>query len=237
MQKVKKINKTVLIIVSILIGITLYGIYFYNSNIYKEFEETEATKELIPYEEEKQNNNSNEEKRNNEIDEHSNINTNDEIIIVHITGAVKNWGIIELPTNSRMADAIEKAGGLTADADISRINLAYILEDGMKINIPSSNTTIENETNESNEDYISKGQEGDIISFSGKRTTDKINLVNINTATQTELETLPGIGTSTALKIINYRDENGKFEAIDDIKNVSGIGESKFNNIKHLIKI
>ena len=61
--------------------------------------------------------------------------------------------------------------------------------------------------------------------------------VNINTANQTELETLPGIGTATALKIINYRKENGKFKNIEDIKNVKGIGESKFNNIKELIVI
>lgn len=65
----------------------------------------------------------------------------------------------------------------------------------------------------------------------------KISKVNINNATQTELETLPGIGPSTALKIINYRKEKGKFNKIEDIKNVNGIGESKFNKIKEFIKI
>ena len=63
------------------------------------------------------------------------------------------------------------------------------------------------------------------------------SLININSATQTELETLPGIGPSTALKIIKYREENGKFNTIEDIKNVNGIGDSKFNNIKDLISI
>ena len=62
-------------------------------------------------------------------------------------------------------------------------------------------------------------------------------LININSATQTELETLPGIGPSTALKIIKYREENGKFNSIEDIKNVNGIGDSKFNNIKDLISV
>ena len=61
------------------------------------------------------------------------------------------------------------------------------------------------------------------------------SLININEATQTELETLPGIGPSTALKIISYREENGKFSSIEDIKKVSGIGENKFENIKGLI--
>ena len=71
-------------------------------------------------------------------------------------------------------------------------------------------------------------------------TTNKQNRnskVNINVATQSELESLPGIGPSTALKIVNYRKENGKFKTIDDIKQVSGIGDSKFNNIKNLIAV
>lgn len=75
------------------------------------------------------------------------------------------------------------------------------------------------------------------MDFSKNNSKSVNDVVNINTATQTELETLPGIGTSTALKIVNYRNENGKFESIEDIKNVSGIGEAKFNNIKRLICI
>ena len=70
-------------------------------------------------------------------------------------------------------------------------------------------------------------------SSSNKESAFKISVVNINTATQTELETLPGIGPSLALKIINYRKENGKFSSIEDIKNVSGIGDAKFENIKN----
>lgn len=247
MKKINKNTKVILIAILIFIGITLYGIYFYHSNIYEEFEESEATKELIPYEEDKQNTNtSGEDKTSNMVNEGDN--AEDEIIIVHITGAVRNWGIIELPVNSRIADAIEKAGGLTEEADISNINLAYILEDGMKINIPSIYDVIQSETKEeSEENYISKENGENIISSRGnnssvnnsrgKNSKTEENIVNINTATQTELETLPGIGTSTALKIINYRNENGRFETIDDIKNVSGIGDIKFNNIKDLICI
>lgn len=227
MKKINKKNSIILLSICILLGIISYGIYFYNSSMYEEFENTENVKELIPYEEEIQNTDNSE-----RID-----NSNNEVIIVHITGAVKNWGIIELPNNSRIADAIEKAGGLTEEADISNVNLAYPLEDGMKIKIPNINETIDNKNIDSIEDYISMESGENVTSSSKNKGTNKINIVNINTATQTELETLPGIGTSTALKIINYRNENGKFTSIEDIKNVSGIGENKFEAIKELICI
>lgn len=151
-------------------------------------------------------------------------------IKVHITGAIQKEGIVELEENSRIADAVEAAGGLKEDADMSKINLAYILEDGMKIKIPSVNDKDEHESDvkvTDNEEIV------DIIPESStKRGT---SIVNINKATQTELETLPGIGPSIALKIINYREENGKFSSIEDLKKVSGIGENKFDNIKELI--
>ena len=151
--------------------------------------------------------------------------------------------------NSRIADAIELAGGLKENADIEDINLAYVLEDGIKIYIPTKeeknkNTTQEKQTTE----YTSKSsstteqtQNSQASTTNANKntnnTTNKNEKVNINTATQTELETLPGIGPSTALKIINYRKENGKFKTIDDVKKVSGIGDSKFDKIKNFIKV
>jgi len=148
-------------------------------------------------------------------------------IIVHIIGEVNNPGIVELMIGQRIADAIEKAGGATNEADLSRVNLAYKVEDGQKICIPSVNC----EYFEDNM-YITKssGQTG--INEEKEEGGSKIN---INNASQTELEELPGIGPSTSLKIIQYRDENGKFEDIEDIKNVPGIGEAKFENIKESI--
>ncbi len=236
MKKINKKIKFVILSIIVLIITIIYAVYFYHSKIYKEFEETELTKELIPYEEDKQKTNANKEtKVDNLTDEEYKIDENDEVIIVHITGAVRNWGIIELPTNSRIADAIEKAGGLTEESDISNVNLAYILEDGMKVRIPSINDIVEDGKQEEN--YISKENGENVVDFSKNNSKSVNDVVNINTATQTELETLPGIGTSTALKIVNYRNENGKFESIEDIKNVSGIGEAKFNNIKRLICI
>ena len=161
-----------------------------------------------------------------------------EKIIIYVAGAVKNEGIYELDENSRIADSIEKAGGLTEDANISNINLAYVLEDGMKVYIPKNSE--KNEMKDDTDIYVSKESENTDTNTStkiSKNTSTKNNKININTATQTELETLPGIGPSTAIKIINYRKENGKFTNIEDIKKVSGIGDSKYAQIKDLIKI
>lgn len=149
-------------------------------------------------------------------------------IIVHITGEIINDGIIEIEEGSRIADVIEEAGGITEEADLSKVNLAYQVSDGQKIYIPNVNEE-DDESQSGSEEYITN-EAGDNVIIEGKGiNTEK---VNINTATQTELETLNGIGPSTALKIINYRNENGKFETIEDIKNVPGIGEQKFENIK-----
>lgn len=137
-----------------------------------------------------------------------------EQIIVHIAGEIKTPGIVKLKEGERIEDAIEKAGGLTENADISRVNLAYVLEDGVKIIIPKKNGESE-ESNIINED----AGEGIILEESFKE-ENKV-LININKATQTDLEKLTGVGASLASKIIEYRDKNGKFQAIEDIKNVS----------------
>lgn len=157
--------------------------------------------------------------------------TDTEKIVVHIMGAVKNEGILELNEGARVSDAINSAGGLAEDADMSKINLAYVLEDGVKIRIPSIN-------DEPTEEYITT--DGVEIVESSSQTTQnggnsKSGLININTANETELDSLPGIGPSIAAKIINYREENGDFASIEDIKNVNGIGDSKFEELKDLI--
>lgn len=150
-----------------------------------------------------------------------------ELVIVHITGAVKTPGIVKLPEGARIEDAIDKAGGLTEDADISDVNLAYVLEDGIKIKIP----TISEEKNE--EIIINSSGEGIVEKEISNNSENKI--ININKANETDLQTLPGIGASLAGRIVEYRDSNGKFNEIEDIKNVSGIGDSKYENIKNFI--
>ena len=166
-------------------------------------------------------------------------------IVIYITGAVKKEGIYEIKENSRISDAIEAAGGLLENANIKDINLAYIIEDGVKIYIPTNEEVNKKEIKvniKQENTYVSKESEGiktntSYIENSKSSTNNKNEKLNINTATQTELETLPGIGPSTALKIINYRKENGKFNSVDDIKKVSGIGDSKFDKIKDFIKV
>ena len=150
-------------------------------------------------------------------------------IMVHITGQVKDEGVVLLDEGARIVDAIEAAGGETDDADLAKLNLAYVLNDGEKIYVPSKS-----EKNEEIE-YVTKSS-GDTVSSGGNSMNDT-TIININTAGQAELMELPGIGESIANKIIAYREENGKFEKIEDIKNVPGIGDSKFANIKDMIKV
>lgn len=148
-------------------------------------------------------------------------------IVIHIDGEVINPGIVYLPTEARVSDAIEASGGTTELADISKINLAYVLKDGQKIHIPSIYDTDSSQ-------YI---QDDAGINVIVSDNSNSSSLVNINLATQSELETLPGVGPSTASKIIDYRNKNGRFQTIEDIMNVSGIGDAKFANIKDYICI
>lgn len=173
----------------------------------------------------------------NEMSE--NIETNDEKeteekeedkIKVHITGAVLKEGIVELISGARIQDAIDEAGGLTKEANLTQVNLAYVLKDGQKIYIPRKTEVKEVEkitTFENEEKVIIDEGEEENKNLSGK--------ININTANAVQLQTLNGIGEETAQKIINYRNANGKFKKIEDLKNVSGIGEAKYNNIKEYI--
>ena len=139
-------------------------------------------------------------------------------VTVHICGAVINPGVYELPPGSRIVDAVDKAGGLSEDADESYVNLAAIPNDGEQIFIP----TIE-------EAVIMKQTPQETGMSSGK--------VNINTADKTLLCTLPGIGDTRAADIIAYRQEHGNFSAIEDIMQVSGIKEGSFQKIKEMIVV
>ena len=143
-------------------------------------------------------------------------------IIVHVTGQVKNSGVVSLEEGARVVDAIYSAGGETVDADLNKLNLAYILNDGDKIYVPKKE--------DSQTEYITSGAGENVSSYTTQSSDSKI--ININTATVDELSTLSGIGKAIAERIVAYRMQNGKFENIEDIKNVTGIGDSKFNNIK-----
>ncbi len=148
-------------------------------------------------------------------------------IQVHVTGAVHNPGVYDLPLDSRVQDAIQVAGGFTEDAQQDGINLAAKLQDGDQVQVPAQRTSAappSDGTSAQNTD----DQSTEISTFS---------VININTASQEELETLPGIGPVTAEKIIAYRQTNGEFSSIESIQKVSGIGPATFEKIKDLITV
>ncbi len=148
-------------------------------------------------------------------------------IVVHITGAVQKEGIVRIKEGSRIVDAIEAAGGMTDEINLEMINLAYTLKDGQKIYVPKLSDKEE-------EKYINGEKASNIIIDNGTEENSSTNAkININTANIAQLETISGIGESTANKIIQYREKNGKFKTIEEIKNVSGIGELKYEGIKN----
>ena len=173
-------------------------------------------------------------KKDNKIDDDT---IEENKIYVYVTGEVKNNGIVILNNGARISDAIEAAGGLTENADISEINMVYELQDGIKLSIPNKQQIEENEKFNYIITNSNDNQNEETIIKNTSENKENNDLININNATQTELETLPGIGPSLALNIINYRKENGRFSSIDEIKNVKGIGDSKYENIKRYICI
>ena len=142
-------------------------------------------------------------------------------VAVHIGGAVKSPGLYYLDSTARVADAIEKAGGPTSDADLDSINLASHITDGMKILVPSKINKI-------------TGENTEVSSSNNPGTPGKIN---INTASSKDLDTLPGIGEVLAQRIVSYRETNGPFKSIEDLLKVSGIGKKKLESIKDLIVV
>ncbi len=149
-------------------------------------------------------------------------------IFLDVAGAVLKPGIVTLPEGSRVFEAIECAGGILPQGDLTYINLAEKVQDGDKIYIPTVEETAKNETLMP----VSTPNKGSFISSNSsgiqRQGSESSKLININTASSEELQSLTGVGPSTAEKIIQYRQTSGPFEKIQDIKNVSGIGEKTF---------
>ena len=146
------------------------------------------------------------------------------VIYVDVGGEVNQPSVVELSDGSRVTDAIAAAGGLTEKADLTDINRAAFVSDGEKIFIPSQE--------ESDSEGVISGQSG---SSSSARSSD--GKININTADSSQLQELNGVGPATAEKIINYRKQNGRFQSIEDIKNVSGIGDKTYEKLKDHIRV
>ena len=131
-------------------------------------------------------------------------------IYIDVAGKVKKAGVYQIPQGSRAIDAINAAGGAKTGVDLSDINLAHVLVDGEQI-------------------YVGYQVGRSAIGATGK--------ININRATQSEFDTLPGIGPVLAARIITYRNKNGLFTTVEDLQKVSGIGGAKFNDIKDRLRI
>ena len=142
-------------------------------------------------------------------------------IFVHVEGAVAAPGLFELSEGSRVYDAIQAAGGFTEDARHDAVNLARVLTDGEQIIVPTTQTDGGSDTTPA-------------TAASPGTATGK---VNINTADAATLDTLPGIGASTAAKIVADREANGPFKTIEDLKRVSGIGDKKFSQLEGCITV
>ena len=169
------------------------------------------------------------EKNSNDNSDYNEVKTDEtKDIKVYISGEVKSPGVVSIENNDRLIDAVDKLGGLTSNADLNRVNLALKIEDGNHYIIPKIGEEI-------NIDYVNTTQNINNNSSNSLEVSNTNSKVNINTASESELDSLPGIGEVTAKKIIDYRNENGKFSTIEDIKNVKGIGDNKFDDIKDSI--
>lgn len=137
-------------------------------------------------------------------------------LVIHVAGAVAHPGLVRVQPGSRVADAVDAAGGPTDEAALTAINLAAPLSDGMQVVVPSR-----------------------VIGAGGEMVAAPVDdgLVHVNQASVSELDELPGVGPVLAERIAAYRDENGPFESVEDLLDVPGIGESKLDSMRDAIAI
>lgn len=214
----KKIGKFSIFLIILFLGIG-YMVYKFNldinENIYVVSESKENNKQLAS-----------DVKLSKELDnedirkDYDNSIKDVNMITIHISGEVNNPGIVNIEADKRLSDAVDKLGGVTENADLNNINLAMKIEDAKHYIIPKIGEEIKNNESINNENNNSNS-----------------NKVNINNATIEDLDKLPGIGEATANKIINYREENGDFKSIEELKNVNGIGSKKYEQIKDEITL
>lgn len=141
-------------------------------------------------------------------------------IVVHIAGQVQKPGVYSLEEGQRVVDLLQLAGGGTIGADLDQLNLASLLIDGQKVLVPPKEISSSALTSNPKQS-ISSHEEG----------------ININTAGESELDALPGIGPALAKRIIRYREEKGNFGSVEDLRQVPGIGDKKFADLKDLVTV
>ena len=158
-------------------------------------------------------------------------------ITVYVSGAVAKPGLHEIAPGSRAVDAIEAAGGMTEEANKDRVNLAKICKDGMQVNVPRLNAKELRKLKQAQNVYagesvnaaVNAGQPANYVPAAQQDYSD--GKIRLNSATLEELEELPGVGEVTAQRIVEYRNLHG-FNKIEDIMNVKGIGQAKFNKMR-----
>lgn len=147
-------------------------------------------------------------------------------IVVYVCGEVNQAGLVTIEEGKRVADAVNKCGGVLPTADTNNINMAEVLKDGMEIKIPAKIANSANTNGNANNS-----------SEAGGTAIQGNSLVNINQADNKVLETLPGIGPAMAQRIIDFRKDNGNFKSIEDLQKIKGIGKAKFAKIKDRITV
>ena len=165
-------------------------------------------------------------------------------IKVYVSGAVHNPGLHDIAPGSRAVDAIAAAGGMTEEANKDRVNLAKICKDGMQINVPRLSVkelrrlrmersvgTVSTESYAAAESSYASPADGAYSAAVGTETAAYGGVIHLNSASAAELEELPGVGEVTAQRILEYRAQHG-FSRIEDIMNVKGIGQAKFNKMR-----
>ena len=224
--KIKKIDKDYVIIGVIVIAVIIFMIINKDNDKIINVESSINT-----------DNDKNEENKEQKDDNSKEQIVNGGGIFVHIDGYINNPGVYEIKENDRIKTLIDKAGGFKEGYSIKNINLAAKLSDGDKIYIPS----VSEEKNSENNNNININSSGKGQNVKADRNNVSImknnSKININTANISELKQITGIGESTANKIIDYRENVGKFKKIEDIKEVKGIGDAKYESLKNKITI
>jgi len=166
--------------------------------------------------------------------------------VLYVTGSVQNPGVYRLPEGARVFQLVDAAGGLTLAADVVAVNMAAHLQDGDHLHVPQKG----DDSTVRNENRPSVGESYGTVAFQGRQTGGNATArnqrtrnspnnpqIDLNTATAAELQTLPGIGPSTSEKIVQYRNQNGRFKRVADLINVSGIGAKKLEAIEPFLYV
>ncbi|RUQ02449.1 ComEA family DNA-binding protein [Curtobacterium sp. HSID17257] len=162
-------------------------------------------------------------------------------VSVYVLGAVVRAGVVEVPSGTRVDDVLQQAGGATADADLARLNLARPVVDGERLYVPRVGETAVPEALRPDVPGGSGGggsSAGGTAGSSGAGGVDPgADVVDLNTADQATLETLPGIGPALAARILAWREEHGGFSSVDDLLEVSGIGDTRLAELRDRVRV